>query len=225
MGFRIEAFGGVARRIAYPTRDKQLDQVHAGVEVLPNHPGDLRGVIRHHRNHCASRTSRGPDGAPRREQAGPDDRALLNRPAQREIGAVAISTQPDGRGTRAKILLETADPAGEVLPGLGLDLNGDVGTPRVDADVRMKINEPGQERAAGERQGETRGRLGTSGFPPDRRDAIAGNDDVPGFVRKVVDPVDQPVRLNPEHARRSLQEGYLTAAPVIPAMNWSKKKL
>ena len=138
---------------------------------------------------------------------------------------MAISAEPDGRGTRAKILLEEADPAGEVLPRRGLDLNGEVGSPRVDADVRMKINEPGQERAAGERQDETWGRLGGARFLPDRRDAIAGNDDVPGFVRKVVDPVDQPVRLNPEHARRSLQEGYLTAAPVIPAMNWSKKKL
>ena len=46
-----------------------------------------------------------------------------------------------------------------------------------------------------------------------------GNDDDPGFVRKVVGPVDQPVCLEPEHAR------YLMAAPVIPAMNWSKKKL
>ena len=65
---------------------------------------------------------------------------MLDRAAQREISAVAISAEPDGRGTRAKILLEEADPAGEVLPGRSLDLNGEVGSPRVDADVGVKIN-------------------------------------------------------------------------------------
>jgi hypothetical protein len=136
---------------------------------------------------------------------------VLNPAAQCEIGTVTIPAEPDSCDPRPQVVLEAADPGGEVARGGNLNLRSEVGIFRVDADVRVKVDQPREERAPGQGQNEIR-RMGLRRGHPFSRgstgtasvhdDTLARDRNHPGSTREVVDSVDQPVRLEPEHARR-----------------------
>ena len=190
--------------IPYPVGHEHLDEIRAVVQVPADGAVDLVRIVGQHRGDGATGAPRRSDGAARRDQPRAHDTPLLDRATQRQVDPVAVAAQPEGGRAGPEVLLHAADPIRGVFRLRHANLSAEVRTAGIDAEVRMKIDQAGKHGASRQRERDlvvegSGGRAGARGFTREAGDALALNQEAPRTAGGLRHPVDQLVRLDPNH--------------------------
>ena len=123
---------------------------------------------------------------------------------QPEVQAAEIPAEPGGGHAAPQVILQPAERVAGSERGRLVRLLGQAAASGVDAGVRVKVDQAGQQRTAGQGNTQTvdrrRARGNLSGI--DGNDALSVDAQYRGRQRAVGRAVDQPIGVEPEHRSR-----------------------